>query len=98
MEIKKVVWDKVVLSDLEDIFEYLKPKPEVSSKIVPTIIKLASDLSINFEIYSLDRFKIKNDGSYRAFEKYHYRVSYRVLPNQIRVLRIRHTSRNPKEY
>ena len=98
MEIKKVVWDKVVLSDLEDIFEYLKPKPEVSSKIVSALVKLASDLSNNFEIYSLDRFKINNDGSYRAFEKYHYRVSYKVLPDQIRILRIRHTSRNPKEY
>lgn len=98
MEIKKVVWDKVVVSDLEDIFEYLKVKPKASSKIVPTLVKLSSELSNNFEIYSLDRFKIKNDGSYRAFEKYHYRVSYRVLPNQIRILRIRHTSRNPKEY
>ena len=98
MEIKKVVWDKVVLSDLEDIFEYLKTKPEVSSKIVPTLVKLSFELSNNFEIYSLDRFKIKHDGSYRAFEKYHYRVSYRVLPNQIRILRIRHSSRNPKEY
>ncbi len=98
MEIKKVVWDKVVLSDLEAIFEYLKPKPEVSLKIVPALLELAYNLSNDFEIYSLDRFKIKNDGSYRAFEKYHYRISYRVLPNQIRILRIRHTSRNPKEY
>jgi plasmid stabilization system protein ParE len=98
MEIKKVVCDKVVLSDLEDIFEYLKPKPEVSSKIVPTIVKFAYDFSNNFEIYSLDRFKVNNDGSYRAFEKYHYRVSYRVLPNEIRILRIRHTSINPKGY
>ncbi|MGB0948547.1 MAG: type II toxin-antitoxin system RelE/ParE family toxin [Marinirhabdus sp.] len=39
--------------------------------------------------------KIGNDGSYRAFEKHSYRVSYRITENEIRILRLRHTSRNP---
>jgi plasmid stabilization system protein ParE len=45
-----------------------------------------------------DKYKINNDGSYRAFSLFHYRVSYRIKGNEIRILRFRHTSMKPKYY
>jgi plasmid stabilization system protein ParE len=48
--------------------------------------------------YGLDRYKIDNDGSYRAFEKHHYRIIYRHKGKTIRVLRVRHTKMEPKIY
>ena len=37
MEIKQIVWDKVVLEELKDISDYLKFKPEQTSKIISEI-------------------------------------------------------------
>ena len=47
---------------------------------------------------NLDKYKISNDGTYRAFEKHHYRIVYRFGNNVIRVLKVTHTKMNPKEY
>lgn len=98
MEVRKVVWDKSVLYELDEMGEYLSGKSIEATKIISTLVKLGNDLTIDAEIYNLDRFKINNDGSYRAFEKYHYRVSYRIIDFEVRILRIQHTSRNPKVY
>ena len=45
--------------------------------------------------YAPDKYKANNDGTWRAFEKHSFRVSYRIMPNEIRVVRLRHTSRSP---
>lgn len=37
-----------------------------------------------------------NNGNYRAYELYSYRISYKITSTEIQILRIRHTSRNPK--
>lgn len=56
------------------------------------------ELNKHPEKHPLDKFKKDNDGSWRAFEKYSYRLSYRVLDNQIRIVRFRHTSKSPLQY
>jgi hypothetical protein len=38
------------------------------------LIDLTIDLPQNPEKYPLDKFKTNNDGTWRAFEKYHYRI------------------------
>jgi plasmid stabilization system protein ParE len=48
--------------------------------------------------YNPDKCKTNNDGSYRAFEKHHYRIVYRFTKNIIRVLRVRHTKMEPQKY
>jgi ParE toxin of type II toxin-antitoxin system, parDE len=98
MEIKKVIWDKVVLDELKDVSNFLNLKPITTCKILPEILSLIKNLKLDSEIYALDRFKIDNDGNFRAFEKYHYRISYKITEFDIRILRIRHTSQNPKEH
>ena len=69
-----------------------------AEKVRMKILKKIESLSLYPEIYSADKYKINNDGSYRAFELYHYRIAYRVTNKEIRILRIRHTSREPKQY
>jgi plasmid stabilization system protein ParE len=49
-------------------------------------------------VYEADRFRSNNDGSYRAFEKHSYRVTYRVIGADIRVFRVRHASMKPMAY
>lgn len=50
------------------------------------------------ECYNPDKHKKENDGTYRAFEIHRYRIVYRFHKNVIRVLRVRHTSMEPKKY
>ncbi|MEN9548721.1 MAG: hypothetical protein RIR12_1312 [Bacteroidota bacterium] len=67
-------------------------------KVVNDIVVSTEKAINNPTYYNLDKYKIDNDGSYRAFEKHHYRVVYRYQKNIIRVLRVRHTSMEPKKY
>ena len=55
-----------------------------------------NELAKAFEYISLE--SPQNDGSWRAFEKYRFRISYRVMEKEIRIVRFRHTSRTPLNY
>jgi len=92
MEMKKaIVWDKEALYQLKEAYYYLKEKS-------PKAAKKVRKLTLNPEVYELDQLKTKNDGSYRAFVRYHFHVAYQVKTTQIRILKIRHTSREPDQY
>ena len=52
----------------------------------------------NPERYPPDKYKDENDGNYRAFELHRLRVAYFVGRDVIRILRVRHTSREPQGY
>jgi plasmid stabilization system protein ParE len=41
---------------------------------------------------------LNNNGTYRAFEIYRYRISYLVKKEEVIVARIRHTSMKPEHY
>lgn len=50
------------------------------------------------EAHPLDKYKINNNGNYRAFELHRYRISYLVKENEVVIVRIRHTSQQTEEY
>jgi plasmid stabilization system protein ParE len=94
-----VVWTKKSQQHMKLAFDY------ISKDSVQNAIKVLEDLALavkkaapNPEGYPIDKYKKNNDGSYRAFEKHHYRIAYRYSNNIIRVVRVRHTSMEPKEY
>lgn len=41
---------------------------------------------------------VKEDGSFRANELHSYRIAYRITENEIIIVRVRHTSMEPKSY
>ena len=95
----KVIWSKNGLLQLKESLKDLKEKsPKLAAKIKSEILKTSRNLSDNPEIYSPDRFKKDNDGSFRTFEKYSYRVSYQVEKTRVIILRVRHTSREPLKH
>jgi len=96
---KEIIWSKTAQNQLEKIYFYLLKESKsdrISNKIIDKVYNSVSILSANWEIYELDEMKISNNGNYRAFEIYSYRISYKIMPAAIHVLRVRHISRNPK--
>jgi len=94
-----VVWSNSAKAELRRAFEYIALDSLQNAQMVrDTLIDLTIDLPENPEKHPLDKFKKDNDGTWRAFEKHHYRISYRIAKNQIRVVRMRHTSKSPLTY
>jgi plasmid stabilization system protein ParE len=96
---KEIIWSKTAQNQLKDIYFYLLEESKsknISNTVIDTIYNSVSILKTNWEIYELDEMKSLNDGNYRAFEIYSYRISYKITPTSIHILRIRHTRRNPK--
>jgi len=94
--VRRIIWDKEAILQLEEVYEYLKERSlQSADKVRKSIKEKTRGLKDNPEIYNLDRFKKNNDGSFRAFEKYSYRVTYKVKVTEVIILRVRHTSREP---
>ncbi len=94
-----VFWTQPAQAHLRKLYEHIgKESPKNAHKVVEEIVMAVEKAIRNPDIYAPDKFKTDNDGSYRAFEKHHYRVSYRFANNVIRVLRVRHTSMMPMQY
>jgi len=98
-KVYEVVWTNRSKKNLKQVFDYIsKDSPKNADRVVDGISNAVYKAVKNPEVYAPDKYKINNDGSYRAFEKHRYRVAYRFTKNIIRVLRIRHTSLEPLEY
>ncbi|MCF8448876.1 MAG: type II toxin-antitoxin system RelE/ParE family toxin [Taibaiella sp.] len=96
---RKIIIDDLALTQLNQAYNYIrKDSPQNAIKVRNDIFSSANSLSANPEKYPLDKFKNHNDGTYRAFEKHHYRIIYRVLETEIRIIMIRNTSMQPLEH
>jgi plasmid stabilization system protein ParE len=95
----RVVWTKRSQQHMRQIFEYISEFSAANAhKVLTDILEAVQKASSNPEVYGRDKYKNNNDGSYRAFELHRYRVAYRFAEDTIRVLRVRHTSMEPKNY
>lgn len=96
---EKVVWSKLARIQLEKAYRDIsEDSPQAAQKVKKDILEKASGILNAPERYSLDKYRKNNDGSIRAFEKHHYRIAYQIKNDEIRILRLRHTSRLPLKY
>ncbi len=98
---KKIIWTETSQNQLEEIYFYLLEETK-SFKIADKVIDSLSDsvkiLETNWNIFETDEMRIPVNENYRAFEKFSYRISYKITTEFIYILRVRHTSRNLKFY
>jgi plasmid stabilization system protein ParE len=95
----QIVWTKRSQQHLKAAYRYIsEDSPQNALKVTEDIVAAMNKAVSNPEFYNPDKYKVNNDGSYRAFEKHLYRIVYRLKKNVIRVLRVRHTKMEPKEY
>jgi len=97
----RIIWDREALDHFKDILTYL----EKQSKQAPKIVKIAivdrlGLIRTNPLICEYDKLKDSPNKDFRAFVIFSYRVTYQIKfdKKEIRVLRIRHTSREPYGY
>ncbi len=97
MEIK---WNKVAIKQLLDAIKFIEENYFYSyaAELERKILTRIKGLPANPNVYPLDKYRRKNDGTYHAFEIDDYRVSYRSKKNEIRIVRVRHTSRKVRKY
>ena len=94
-----VIWSKAAKMQLQKAFDFISTdSPQNAKKIVTKIIDITITLSKNPERYPTDKYKKDNSGNYRAFEIYHYRISYSIAKENIYIVRLRHTSMSPLLY
>ncbi|HEX7845050.1 MAG TPA: type II toxin-antitoxin system RelE/ParE family toxin, partial [Chitinophagaceae bacterium] len=93
------VWTKRSQLHMKQAYDHIsKDSLQNAIKVLEDIVNAVNNVKANPEFYAADKYKKNNDGSYRAFEKNSYRIAYRFDNNVIRVLRVRHTGREPKNY
>jgi plasmid stabilization system protein ParE len=98
---KKIIWSFDALNQLEDIHFYIlfeSKSLRVADKVTEAIFESTKILKFTPEIYKLDIQRKNNDGSFRAYYQYNYKISYRIVKEQIQILRVRHTSRKPRKW
>jgi plasmid stabilization system protein ParE len=96
---RTISWTKTAVKQFETAIEYIASDSiKNAEKVSIDILKQLEKTVQNPEFFPPDKYKRNNDGSYRAFEKHHYRIAYRFRDKVIRVLRVRHTAMEPKEY
>jgi addiction module RelE/StbE family toxin len=98
---KVVIWSKQSLKQLESIHEYILEETgslTLVDKVIDKILKSSQILSKQPEMHPPDSHKLNNNGNYRAYEIYSYRIAYPIMKENVRILRVRHTSREPLKY
>ena len=97
----KIVWDRKALDHFKDILAFLAKQSAQAPKIVKiSIIDRLELIKTNPLICELDKLKESPNKDFRAFVVYSYRLTYQIKTDakEIRVLRVRHTSREPLGY
>ena len=96
---RKVIWTYRATIQLNVAVEYIrKDSPQNSDKVKQKILEKINELSNHEIIHRKDPFKKNSDGNYLYFEVLKYRIVYYVQPKEVFIIRIRHTSMEPKPY
>ena len=97
--VKNIRWDRQASNSLDQAIFYIESRsPQGADRVKKSLVRHLKMLARRSDLFELDRFKQNNDGTYRYFVVYRIRISYRVLPDEIYILRVRHCSQDPIIY
>lgn len=93
------VWSAHAKAALRQAYDYIyQDSPGNAAKVIADIVDQTIELTKNPGLFPPDKYKVDNDGNWRAFELHRYRISYWVTLDTIVIVRMRHTSRTPRRY
>ncbi len=95
----KIVWDIQAKLSFEEQIKHIKSdSPQAAEKVRSAIFDKIRILADYPKKHPVDKFKLNNDGNFRAFEKYRIRIAYFITESQIRIIRVCHASQEPEQY
>jgi plasmid stabilization system protein ParE len=98
-KIKHIIWSKNATVQYFKILKYLSEEaPEAIDIVGNGLLDMIESLTLEYHNHPQDRYRKNNDGTFKAAIVFSYRISYQVSKTSINILRIRHTSREPKAY
>lgn len=100
MEEIPIIWTETTKKQLEQIYLYIAEASSITQadNVFENLVNSTSKLPEQPQKNPPDKYKIDNDSSYRAYEIYHFRISYKITEEAIYIVRIRSTRQNPKGY
>lgn len=94
-----IIWDKEAISYLKAAIKFIhKDSPQNALLVKEKVLSAVSQIPENPVRYPADKYRVDNDGNYRAFEIYRFRIAYFIEIDRIRIIRVRHTSQEPLDY
>ncbi|NOT93373.1 type II toxin-antitoxin system RelE/ParE family toxin [Ferruginibacter sp.] len=99
MQKRKVTWTKQAFKQFNAAIKFIRKESDQNAdKVKATLLDKINDLSDDRITHRADPYKKSNDGNYLYFELLHYRVVYYRTPQEVFIIRLRHTSMEPKKY
>ena len=99
MSKRKITWTKRATRQFNAAIEYIRQDSDQNAdKVKEKILIKINELSDDIAVHRKDPYKKNNDGNYLFFEILKYRIVYYAEPNEVFIIRIRHTSMEPKQY
>ena len=96
---RKVTWGKRAAREFNAAIKYIRKDSEQNADNVKEImLNKINGLADNKVVHRRDPYKKNNDGKFLYFEILRYRIVYYAAPDEVIIIRIRHTKREPKKY
>jgi plasmid stabilization system protein ParE len=94
-----IQWSITAFNQFEAAIGYIaEDSPQNAEKVRIDILNNIEKVLLHPELYPVDKLKLQNSGNFRAFELHRYRIAYYFDAESVRILRVRHTSQEPKSY
>jgi plasmid stabilization system protein ParE len=94
-----IVWDTNERERLKELVEDIKKRSENLAK--PVKDRIRENLNLvqqNPKIFQVDSLKQNNDGTFKRFTAIHIIIVYKIDPDKIIIVRVRHSASEPKAY
>jgi addiction module RelE/StbE family toxin len=96
-KIYRVVIPPTAKASLREIIQYIhQESPSAAIKVRKKLIELSKSLKEFPERFSKEELLSDKTGNYRSVAQWHYKIVYKVLADEVVILRYIHTSRDPE--
>jgi plasmid stabilization system protein ParE len=96
---RKVTWTKRASRQFNAAIKNIRKDSEQNAdKVKERVLKKIGKLSTAIAVHRKDIYKRNNDGNYLYFEILKHRIVYYSQHNEVFIIRVRHTGKEPKPY
>jgi len=96
---RKITWTKRATLQFSAAIDYIRKDSDQNADTVKLrILNKIGEIAEGMVVHRKDPYKKDNDGNYLYIEILKYRIVYYATSEEIFIIRIKHTSREPKKY